>query len=316
MENLLKFCVSAEMANRRLDRLLWTQLSGLSRMRITSLLAAGACTVNRAVVAAGGYHVRTGDLVEVKLSDITPTAMTPEPLEFEIIHEDDYLLVVVKPAGMLVHPTRGVKSGTLINGISYHLNRLLIEERAASSVEPQKPTFFFSSASEAVRPGMVHRLDQATSGLMVIAKEQRALTRLSDHFRRRLVAKRYLALVRGCVAEDDASISAPIDRDPEAHPKWRVMEGGKPSETRLRVLERTSGMTYVELEPVTGRTNQLRIHCAHRGHPIVGDEWYGTSEKGRLCLHAAHLAFHHPAGGEWVEFTSPLPAEIGKIFGG
>ncbi|MGB8508965.1 MAG: RluA family pseudouridine synthase, partial [Pyrinomonadaceae bacterium] len=189
---------------------------------------------------------------------------------------------------------------------------------------------------DVVRPGLVHRLDRATSGLMVVAKHQRALSILSRHFHARLVEKRYLALVRGSPAEDFCEISAPIGRDAEAHPKWRVMEDGKHAETRLRVLERRRDVTLVELEPVTGRTNQLRIHCAHAGHPIVGDEWYDDGGDGssvgdecggaaeeesgdaptaskRLCLHAARLAFHHPSGGDWMTFISPLPDEMSAL---
>jgi 23S rRNA pseudouridine1911/1915/1917 synthase len=151
---------------------------------------------------------------------------------------------------------------------------------------------------------------------------------LSRHFRKRLVEKRYLALVRGNVEEEAGSISAPIGRDADQRPRWRVMESGKSAETRFKVLERAGRVTLLELEPVTGRTNQLRIHCAHIGHPIVGDEMHGNSESRiaecesatthppseiRLCLHASSLAFHHPAGGEWMEFTSPLPAGVIRI---
>jgi 23S rRNA pseudouridine1911/1915/1917 synthase len=187
---------------------------------------------------------------------------------------------------------------------------------------------------------MVHRLDRATSGLIVIAKTPRALTVLSRHFRKRLVEKRYLALVFGDVEEESGSISAPIGRDPDQLPRWRVMESGKVAETRFTVLERLERATLLELEPVTGRTNQLRIHCAHIGHPIVGDEMHGNCESRiadceseetsfriedrqseirdsqsaiRLCLHAWSLAFHHPASGEWMEFTSPLPSGVIRI---
>ncbi|MEJ7711211.1 MAG: RluA family pseudouridine synthase [Pyrinomonadaceae bacterium] len=208
-----------------------------------------------------------------------------------IIHEDDDLLVVVKAQGMLVHPTRGVKSGTLLNALVYHLNRDLIQ-RANFEV--------------ALRPGLVHRLDKATSGLMVIAKNQRALSILSRHFHLRLVEKKYTALVRGCVATDEMLINEPIGRQEEGWPKWRVLKTGKAAETHLRVIERRELSTLLELEPRTGRTNQLRIHCSAVGHPIVGDDIYGDGEASspRLCLHAAHLAFHHPANGEWLEFNS------------
>ena len=167
-----------------------------------------------------------------------------------------------------------------------------------------------------VRPGIVHRLDRATSGLMVVAKTQEALSRLSRHFHRRLVEKRYLAVVHGRVGEDCLTISAPVGRVAERSPAWGVTESGKPAETRLRVVERRERSTLVELEPVTGRTNQLRIHCAHAGHAIAGDEWYAAERAPRLCLHAARLAFRHPADNRPVAFESPLPAEIRGIFEG
>ena len=318
MKESLQFHIDGT-PEQRLDEFLWARLGWLSRMRIASLLVQGACTVNDAAAHAG-YRIRSGDVVKIELDDGAPTAMNPEPVSLEIIYEDDHLLVVIKPAGMLVHPTRGVKRGTLANALAYHLNRLQIADVGLLNERGSRDLFNPQSAIDNpqwVRPGIVHRLDRATSGLMVVAKRQRALSILARHFHQRLVEKRYLALVKGCVAEDECLISAPIGRDPEGQPKWRVTENGKRAETRLRVLRRSSskgGMTLVELEPVTGRTNQLRIHCAHLGHPIIGDEWYGAqSAERRLCLHAARLAFHHPANGAWMEFASPLPAEVAGI---
>lgn len=328
MKESLQFQIEQATARQRLDEFLAARLGQLSRLRIASLLAEGACTVNKRTARAG-QQIKHGDIVELLLDERAPGAMTPEPLGLEIIYEDEHLLVLVKPAGMLVHPTRGVKSGTLANALAYYLNRELIEESKAASIESKSNEFdakdSLSQSSNlqmhesefraVVRPGMVHRLDCATSGLMVIAKHQRALSILSRHFHHRLVEKRYLALVRGRIVEDEHLIDAPIGRDPYEQPHWRVMEDGKHAETRLRVLERRESLTLVELEPVTGRTNQLRIHCAQLGHPIIGDKWYGgESADGRLCLHAARLCFHHPAGGEWMEFVSPLPEEIRAVF--
>ena len=300
--------------DQRLDRFLATRLGRLSRMRINSLLLRGACTVNREV-AAPGYHLRHGDMVEITVDESGPTSMTPEAIPLDIVYEDPQLLVIDKPSGMLVHPTRHEKSGTLANALSHHLNRTATKDDAASLTEESETSQSGPGAQTvaAVRPGLVHRLDRATSGLMVIAKQERSLSILTRHFHRRLVEKRYLALVRGIIEEDEMIISAPIGRDPEAHPKWNVSEAGRPAETRLTVLERRAGMSMVELEPVTGRTNQLRIHCAHIGHAIVGDTWYSADTNSRLCLHAARLCFHHPSGGEWMEFSSPLPEEIGSL---
>jgi 23S rRNA pseudouridine1911/1915/1917 synthase len=233
--------------------------------------------------------------------------MTPEPAPLEIAYEDEHLLVVVKPAGVLVHPTLGVKRGTLANALAYHLNRERIDEGAADSNSTSVMESF-------VRPGIVHRLDRETSGLLAVAKTQRALSRLSQHFQRRLVEKRYVAVVGRVVADGELTIDAPIGRDESARPPWRVAEDGKRAETRLRVTARGARRTLVELEPVTGRTNQLRIHCAHAGHAIIGDAPYGGEPHARLCLHASRLAFRHPATNEPVEFVSDAPAELLSAF--
>jgi 23S rRNA pseudouridine1911/1915/1917 synthase len=276
----------------------------------------------------------TGDRVALALDEGAPTSMIPEPVPLEILYEDSHIVVVVKPAGLLVHPTKNVKHGTLANALAYHLNRDFYE-----GSEHGLRVALHGEAHSLVRPGIVHRLDRATSGLMVIAKTPRALSTLSRHFHRRLVKKRYLALVRGVLGKDEETIKAPIGRDPDAQPQWWVTDSGKEAETRLFVRERFDRTTLVELEPVTGRTNQLRIHCAYNGYPIIGDEIYGglrnlNCETGssdpqerssmsqstipdpqsaiphRLCLHAWQLAFHHPASGEWLEFTSPLPEDF------
>ncbi|HYP25872.1 MAG TPA: RluA family pseudouridine synthase [Blastocatellia bacterium] len=304
MSRSYTFRITQEEAGRRLDEFLASRFGGLSRMRIGSLLARGACRVG-AGPGLPGHRLAPGDLLEFTIDEAVPSAMRPEPIPLEIIHEDGHILVVVKPPGMLVHPTKSVKSGTLANALTYHLNRDFYAGSAAPGADHEAA----DEALDLVRPGLVHRLDRATSGLMVIARTPRALSVLSRHFHRRLVEKRYLAIVRGRVPGPAGAIRAPIGRDPDRRPQWGVTESGKPSETRFQVLDRGAGATLVELEPVTGRTNQLRIHMAHAGHPIIGDGMYGEPGP-RLCLHAWRLAFHHPAGGGWVEFTSPLPRDV------
>ncbi|CDM65021.1 RluA family pseudouridine synthase [Pyrinomonas methylaliphatogenes] len=308
VESTLQFEVGPESARQRLDDFLAAHIGWLSRLRIAKLIAEGKCFVNDEPGNAG-RRLRVGDRVWVEPGEFVPNAMTPEPIPLEIVYEDSDLLVVNKPSGMLVHPTRNVKRGTLANALTYYLNRDLFatagQSEASRSAGDESPAL--------IRPGIVHRLDRATSGLMVVAKNQRALSVLSRQFQRRLVEKSYLAIVHGRVAEDELAIRAPIGRDPEARPKWRVMEGGKESETRLRVLERRERRTLVELQPLTGRTNQLRIHCAHIGHPIVGDDWHGAEDHStRLCLHAARLSFRHPSSGEMMRFSTALPAEMAR----
>jgi len=336
MTEALQFQVGERDAGSRVDEFCATRFGNLSRMRIANLIEAGACLVNGDVGRAG-YRLAAGDLVEAAFEDGAPTSMSPENIPLEIVFEDDQIVVVVKPAGMLVHPTRSVKSGTLANALAYHLNKSRIEDGGSRSekTEPGAGDPRFSildsrssildclssilDSQSVIRPGLVHRLDRATSGLMVIAKTPRSLTILSRHFRKRLVEKRYIALVHGEVETDAGSIRAPIGRDPDERPQWRVRQDGKQAETRFKVLERLLRATLLELEPVTGRTNQLRIHCAHIGHSIVGDEVHcglriedcGMEQSvTRLCLHAAKLSFHHPSSGEWIEIDSVMPNEF------
>jgi 23S rRNA pseudouridine1911/1915/1917 synthase len=290
----ISFSVGEEAAGQRLDDFLAARLARLSRMRIVGMVERGGCAVNGAAGRAG-QRLSAGDHVEAAVSDETPNAMTPEASPLEVIFEDEHIIVVVKPPGVLVHPSLGVKTGTLLNALAYHLNR-----------DPR--TF--------VRPGLVHRLDRDTSGLLVVAKTRRALSRLSQHFQRRLVEKLYLAVVGGRVGADGLTINAPVGRDADSRPPWRVKEDGKHALTRLRVIERRGRRSLVELEPLTGRTNQLRIHCAHAGHAIVGDRLYGGEPHARLCLHATRLAFRHPATNERLEFSSPLPPGVASALDG
>lgn len=232
--------------------------------------------------------------------------MTPEDIALEIVFEDEDLIVVNKPAGMLVHPTFHQKSGTLVNALAFHLNKSNIAEKNSLLNSP-----FLIPQPSFIRPGIIHRLDRQTSGLMVVAKTERAHSILADHFRRKLVRKTYLAMVDGLVEEQEKTISDPIARDADAK-IWRVLPEGKPAETHLKVLRRNSDTTLLQLEPVTGRTNQLRIHCAHIGHPIIGDDKYSGREFARLCLHASELEFWHPKSGQRLEFR--VAPSDGSIF--
>jgi 23S rRNA pseudouridine1911/1915/1917 synthase len=328
-ETKRQFHVGAESAGQRLDDFLAERVATLSRMHIAALLARGECSVN-GDAASAGRRLQAGDAVEVCDAGEVLNSMTPERAPLEVVHEDEHIVVVVKPSGQLVHPTRGVKRGTLANALVYHLNRFRIsdfglqidegglseDEESASPHHPSNPQSAIRNPQSFVRPGLIHRLDRDTSGLMVVAKTQAALSRLSQHFQRRLVEKRYAAVVAGRVEPEELTVNAPIGRDEEARPRWRVMESGKHSETRLRVVERRGTRTLVELEPVTGRTNQLRIHCAHAGHAIVGDTIYSGEPHARLCLHASRLAFRHPSTNEWSEFRSHVPAEVLSAFSG
>lgn len=322
MKQNITFQVAERYHAMRVDDYLAMNLGWLSRMYLKTCIAQGDCQLNGAPVHAG-YRVREGDAIDFLCATDAPTAMTPEDVPLDIIYEDADLLVVVKPAGMLVHPTQSVRQGTLANALAFHLNRHLIENHDAF-MNNENPAVRVTTTAAVVRPGLVHRLDRATSGLMIVAKNTVALRALSMQFQRQKVTKLYLAILAGRIAEDEMTISAAIGRDPEKHPKWNVMpEDGKLSETHLRVRARKSKATFVEFTPLTGRTNQLRIHASYINHPIIGDAWYGDDNDDappddalpmRLCLHASRLAFRHPALGTQMEFEAALPVEMERIW--
>ncbi len=270
----------------RVDQFLFERVGTLSRMQIRAAIRDGAVWVN-GVRARAGLKLSVGDRVEAALDESRPSAMRPEPMDLTIVREAPGWIAVDKPAGLLVHPTLKVKSGTLLNGLAALWN------------QPESPV---------VRPVLVHRLDQATSGLVVAARTAEAGRALGKSLARGLFEKRYLAIVDGAIREGRLEIEAPIARVSETAPHWRVTKSGKPAVSRLRVLERGPEHTLVELEPVTGRTNQLRIHCAHIGHAILGDEVYGAKPAERLFLHAASLRLPDPDSGEPLELRAPEPA--------
>jgi len=271
---------------KRLDDFLFDRFSGLSRMYLREIVKNEKCEVNGRFENIG-YKIRRNDFVEIEIDPTRGTAMQPEEIPLEITYEDTDLIVVNKPSGMLVHPTHRDKNGTLLNGLTHHLNR----NRNGSAV---------------IRPGLVHRLDKETSGLMVVAKSVRVHRVLADHFKRKLVEKRYIALVEGLLKENEGFIEAPIGRYADLK-LWNVKDDGKHASTKFWVRDRYADTTLIEMEPVTGRTNQLRIHCTSIGHPIVGDIQRNGPAFDRLCLHAWKLSFRHPNGGEQLNFETLIP---------
>ena len=291
----MEFTVSDAEGGERLDRLLAARIPLVSRMRLRQALDQEEVRVAGEPRPAG-WRVPAGVVVRVEADLDAATAMTPEPIPLDVRFEDAQLIVVEKPAGMVVHPAGRHRSGTLANALAYHFN-------VAGAADPP------------IRPGLVHRLDRATSGLMVVAKTQRALSRLTVQFQEKRVRKRYLALVLRAVSEAEGEWHAPIGSDPEAMPRWGIRESGRPATTHFWVRERFLAHTLLELEPITGRTNPLRLHCAHFGHPIVGDDLFGVGpdpELPRLFLHAYRLEFHHPATGERLEFEESLPGGLSE----
>lgn len=279
-----EFVVEPGYAKYRLEDYLLDKLPLFSKMYLRHTIRDGGCEVN-GIHENIGRRLRTGDFVEITLDETRGRAMRPERIELEIVFEDSDLIVVDKPAGMLVHPSHRENSGTLLNAI---VHRLKADASPRGSI---------------VRPGLVHRLDKDTSGLIVIAKNARAHKILAGHFMKKRVSKRYLALVEGIVIQNEGEIVAPIGRYDELK-HWSVKADGKYSESRFWVFERRADTTLIEIEPVTGRTNQLRIHCEAMGHPIVGDVRRGGREFARLCLHAWKLKFPHPTSGEIMTFSA------------
>ena len=306
----------------RLEDFLFEQFPGLSRMYLRRVVKEEKCEVNGRLENIG-YRLRGGDFLEVEVDLAMQNSMRPENVPLDIVFEDQHLIVVNKPAGMLVHPTNRDKNGTLLNALVFHLNSSIsdlgfgISDFERSTFETQLDISIPSEAksqipnpkSQIIRPGLVHRLDKQTSGLIVIAKSIRAHRALSRQFQKKYVEKKYLAVVDGLVEKDNGTIDAAIARFADEK-RWDVKEGGKHAETRFHVLERYADTTLLELEPVTGRTNQLRIHCSSIGHPIVGDVSRGAREFERLCLHAYKLSFQHPINRTPISLEIDAPAEF------
>lgn len=282
MTKRIEIVVPKGVPRTRLEDFLLGRFTGLSKMYIRDVVRGEKCEVNGRNENIG-FRVRADDLIEIELDMERENAMRPQKIEIAIIYEDGHLIVIDKPPGMLVHPTHRERNGTLLNAVSYHVN--------------------FENKGAFIRPGLIHRLDKETSGVVVLAKTAAAHRKIAGQFMKRSVKKTYLALVDGIVEADEGVIEAPIGRFEETK-FWDVKEDGKPSQTNFRVAERRADTTLLELEPVTGRTNQLRIHCGHIGHPIVGDIKRGGREFERLCLHAWKLTFRHPNSGEHMEFEA------------
>lgn len=287
MSERFEFQVQSKDFKKRLDEFLFAEFPHLSRLYLRELVRDEKCEVNGRWENRG-YLLKTNDFVEVEVDRSRQTSLQPEAIPLDIIFEDAEFLVVNKSSGMLIHPTVRVRTGTLLNALAHHLN---VSKTAAEDFK---------------RAGLVHRLDKDTSGLVVIAKNPRSHRILCSHFQRKLVEKRYFALVEGVVTEDSGTIDAPIGRFPEIR-LWNIKPDGKRAVSNFWVKARFDDKTLLELEPVTGRTNQLRIHLAHIGHPIFGDIKYEGREFSRLCLHAYKLNFWHPNGVERLNFETKLP---------
>ena len=291
--NRLELTVSAEQAGERLDKFLSESVEELSRSSLTKLIEDGKVTVGEKTVKKN-YKVALGDCVTVLIDDPRPVDILPENIPLDVVYEDEHLLVVNKPKGMVVHPAPGNYSGTLVNALMYRCGDGL------------------SGINGELRPGIVHRIDKNTSGLLAVAKSDIAHTGLSEQIKAHSFTREYLAICYGNLKEDERTVDAPIGRHKIDRKKMCVTPlNSKPAVTHISVLERYSGFTYIRCRLETGRTHQIRVHMAYIGHPLAGDDVYGpskviTSLHGQ-CLHACKLGFIHPVTGEYLEFTAEPP---------
>jgi 23S rRNA pseudouridine1911/1915/1917 synthase len=288
------YSLVVDKAGVRLDKLVGGNCPGLSRSYAQKLIAAGHVTVN-GHTAKASLRLNTGDRVEVIIPPPAPSPLSPEEMPLSILYEDDDILVVDKPAGMPVHPAPGHPGHTLVNAILAYYPHL-------------------TALGDSLRPGIVHRLDKDTSGVMLVAKNRPAQTNLAEQFKSRSIAKTYLTLVRGRLTPESGLIEAALGRDPANRQRMAVVSRGREARTEYRVVKYIGGYTLLEVKPETGRTHQIRVHLSAIGFPVVGDATYGVKSPflSRQFLHACRLGFHLPSSGEYVEFTSPLPHDLEK----
>lgn len=281
----------------RLDKFASEQ-SQLSRARIQQLIREGHVTVN-GEKARQSQLLQLGDQIDIAIPPLSPTVLSPEAIPLTIIYENQDLLVVDKPPGLPVHPAPGHPSHTLVNAILAHCPDL-------------------HGIGDSLRPGIVHRLDKDTSGLLIVAKNEGAHANLSEQMKSRTITKRYLVLVKGRLSPERGAIEAPVGRDPRHRQRMAVVSTGRPARTNYRVLNQWDKFTLVEATLETGRTHQIRVHFAAIGFPVIGDATYGvkTPHLHRQFVHACYLKFRLPSTGEWVEFESPLPADLKQALAG
>lgn len=306
---VLSYKVDTAGAGKRLDAFLSEKIDGWSRSRLQRLIEGGDVLVNDRETKAS-YRLREGDGVEAELTEEPAKKFEPEDIPLDIIYEDEFLAVINKPAGMVVHPGAGVPSGTLANAIAWHF------------AFPGKGA---GAGSQNDRVGIVHRLDKDTSGLIVVAKNEETHEALAEQFRRRTVFKSYVALVHGSPRDDKGTIDRPIARDRWHRTKMTVAANGRAAISKWKVRQRFEKFALVEVEIKTGRTHQIRVHLASINHPVVGDALYNEGRDntindveikraveslGRFFLHSERLAFTHPVTGERLEFEAQIPMEL------
>lgn len=289
--------LTAQASGQRLDKYLAEEMADLSRSRIKELVQAGEVLVN-GKKSKVSYKVQKGDLIQVTVLPLEPLALEAENIPLDIVYEDEDVIVVNKPQGMVVHPAAGHPSHTLVNALLYHTRDL-------------------ADSPEGFRPGIVHRIDKDTSGLLMVAKNAAARESLEKQLAAKSNKRQYLAIVHGNFAEEEGTIDAPIGRNPKDRKQMAVVEKGKSAVTHFRVLEQYQGYSLVECQLETGRTHQIRVHMTYIGHPLVGDPKYCPQKTcfsiNGQALHSEQLTFRHPRTGEWMTFRAPVPEDMQTI---
>lgn len=290
-EQMLNF--EAKESGIRIDRFLSDNYPDLSRSFLQKLIREGLVLVNNTSIKAN-YKVQSGDYVRIQLPDLSEPDILPEDIPLDILYEDEDVLVVNKPKGMVVHPSAGHTSGTLVNAVLFHCKEHL------------------SGINGVMRPGIVHRIDKDTTGALLVCKNDAAHHSIAEQLKEHTIKRRYRAIVQGNIREDEGTVEGAIGRHPTDRKKMAIhVKNGKPAVTHYRVLERFGNATYVECRLETGRTHQIRVHMTSIGHPLLGDEVYGSGKnpfhlQGQT-LHAQVLGFIHPRSKEYMEFCAPLP---------
>ena len=289
---------SEESKNQRLDAFLASSLDGLTRSQATQLIESGEVAVNGRAVSKS-YKLAGGEDIAVTLPEPEPVEAVPQDIPLDVVYEDADVIVVNKPSGMVVHPAPGHPDGTLVNALLYHCAGTL------------------SGVGGALRPGIVHRIDRDTSGLIIAAKNDAAHQYLSAQLADHTLARTYECIVVGSLREDRGTVDAPIARHPADRKRMAVVAGGREAVTHWEVIARYPGYTHVRCRLETGRTHQIRVHMAYIGHPILGDTVYGAKKEvpglTGQCLHAVGLRFLHPRTHEVVELFCPLPEEFTRM---
>ena len=290
-----EFMVEAEAAGQRIDRFLSGEDTGLSRSALQALVAEGHVLCNGKQIAKS-LKLKAGDTILLEIPDAKPIEAVPQDIPLDVVYEDDDVIVVNKPSGLVVHPAPGHPDGTLVNALLYHCGDSL------------------SGVGGALRPGIVHRIDRDTSGLIIAAKNDYAHQFLSAQLADHTLARTYECIVVGNLCEDSGTVDAPIARDSRDRKRMAVVPGGRRAVTHWEVIARYPGYTHVRCRLETGRTHQIRVHMAYLGHPILGDTVYGAKKAvpglTGQCLHAVGLQFIHPRTKDLVSLTCPLPEEF------